>query len=127
MTSRIAAAAVALASGFAAAQQPPAPAQPAAAAPQPPAPAFAVPYLDRLAVRALAANCAACHGPDGRPAPDSVVPGLAGMTQGEMARKLEAIRSGTQPTTVMQQLVKGYTPAELQAIAQYYAQLGAKP
>jgi sulfide dehydrogenase cytochrome subunit len=114
MKSRIAAAAWVLASGLAAAEEPP-------------APAFAIPYLSREAVRALAANCAACHGPDGRPAPGSDLPPLAGKTQGEMLRQVDAFRRGERPSTVMQQLLRGYTQPELQAMAQYFAQLNRTP
>ena len=52
----------------------------ASAQAQPPRPAD-------LDVRALAANCAACHGTDGRAAPGSTVPGLAGLPRDRSPRR----------------------------------------
>src|SRR5258706_2046775 len=61
--------------------------QPAPATPPPPAaqpPAFAPPNLTPAGVKAMAANCAACHGTHGKPA-SAAVPALAGRPAAEIA------------------------------------------
>lgn len=67
-------------------------------------------------VRALAAGCASCH----RPA-QHVPPALAGQSQDVLAAKLRGFRDGTRDGTVMPQIAKGYSPAELEALARYFA------
>ena len=69
-----------------------------------------------LDVRALAAGCASCHAPDGRQ-----LPPLAGQPRGPLASRLRAFRDGTRPGTVMPRIAHGYTIAELDALAAYYA------
>ncbi|HVE54528.1 MAG TPA: c-type cytochrome [Ramlibacter sp.] len=76
---------------------------------------------DALYVRSLAANCSNCHGTNGRAVPASAVPGLAGMPRDYMLRQLQAFRDGTRPATVMHQITKGFTPAQLEQIAGYFA------
>ena len=66
--------------------------------------------------RALAAGCASCHQPGER-----VPPPLAGQSRDELMAKLLAFRGGTRSGTVMPQLAHGYTPAQLDAVAQYLA------
>jgi cytochrome c553 len=74
-----------------------------------------------LAQRALAATCANCHGTDGRALPDSVVPGLAGQSAPYLADALKAYKRGERPATVMHQIAKGYSDAQLDALATYFA------
>jgi cytochrome subunit of sulfide dehydrogenase len=76
---------------------------------------------DLLYTRSLAANCSNCHGTDGRTVATSNVPGLAGMPRDYMLRQLQAFRDGTRPATVMHQITKGFTPAQLEQIAAYFA------
>ncbi|HYG67802.1 MAG TPA: c-type cytochrome [Anaeromyxobacteraceae bacterium] len=97
------------AASIASAQEPPAP------------PAFAPPNLSEKGVRAMAANCASCHGTDGRSARGSTVAGLAGRSSAELVRTLEQFRSGERPATIMHQLVKGYGDAEIAAIADWFS------
>jgi cytochrome c553 len=98
--------------GLASAQQP---AAPAAAPP----PSFAAPDLTEKGVRALAANCAMCHGTGGRPAPGSSVPGLAG--RHDIADAMRMFKDGKREATIMQQIAKGYGDAEIAALAAYFA------
>ena len=74
-----------------------------------------------LNTRALAATCANCHGTDGRAVPNANVPGLAGMPALYMVEQLKAFKAGTRPATVMHQLAKGYSDAQIEAIAAYFA------
>ena len=74
-----------------------------------------------LYARSVAASCAQCHGTDGRPAAGSSLPALAGMERGALAAQLKAFKAGTRPATVMHQLSKGYSDAQIDMIASYFA------
>jgi cytochrome c553 len=67
----------------------------------------------------LAASCAMCHGTAGRSAGGNEP--LAGMPKDELVRKFSDFRSGARPATVMHQIAKGYTDAQLQLIAEYFS------
>jgi cytochrome c553 len=107
---RILAALVAVVAGGASAQQ---------AAPPPPA--FASPNLSESGARALAANCAACHGTAGRTAPGSPLTPLAGRSKDEIAQAMGQFKAGQRPATLMHQIAKGYSDAEIAAIAEYFS------
>lgn len=74
-----------------------------------------------LYTRALAASCAQCHGTDGHAVPRAGIPALAGMPRDDMLTKLRAIQAGTVPATVMTQLARGYSDAQLQQLADFFA------
>lgn len=93
---------------------------PAAAVAPPPIP-FAPSNLTPLGVRALAANCAACHGTNGKSAAGSVVPGLAGRDAEYFITQMANFKNGTRQATLMHQISKGYTDAEIKAMADYFA------
>lgn len=105
------------------AQVPDAAPAPTASAPAaaPPSPAEA-PALRRIGLRALAATCAGCHGTDGRPADDAMPP-LAGRPQAFIAARLRAFQGGQTPATVMHQISRGYTAAQVDALAAYFSGL----
>ena len=93
-----------------------------ASAQQPPAPpAFAAPNLTPAGVRAMAANCAPCHGTEGRPVAGSALAPLAGRAQQDIVEKMKEFREGRREATVMHQIAKGYTDVETAAIAAYFA------
>ena len=91
---------------------------PLAALAQEAAPAFAPPNLSHEGVRALAATCAPCHGPPGRATGVSEVPSLAG--RADVARRLRALR-GAGPQTLMGQLSRGLSDAEIDALGRHFA------
>jgi cytochrome c553 len=74
---------------------------------------------DPSVARLVAATCANCHGTDGRSRGD--IPGLAGRDKGELVRLVRDFRDGRRRSTVMQQLAKGYSDAEIEAAAAYFA------
>ena len=76
---------------------------------------------DALYIKSLAATCANCHGTDGRAVNGSAVPAIAGMPRDYIATQLKAFKSGTRPATVMHQLAKGYSDAQIEQIATYFA------
>jgi cytochrome c553 len=49
------------------------------------------------------------------------IPPIAGRDAAEIVTAMEAFRAGTRPATLMNRLVKGFTPEEVQAIAAYWA------
>ena len=100
---------------FEAIAQPPA-APPATAAPIP----FAAANLTPLGVRAMAANCAACHGTNGNSAGGAVV-GLAGGNKDYFVAQMKAFKEGKREATIMHQISKGYSDAEIAALADFFA------
>ena len=76
---------------------------------------------DALYVRSLAATCANCHGTLGRAQPGSSVVSLAGLPQAAIVEQMQAFRAGTRSATIMHQLAKGYTDAQIAQIAGYFA------
>ena len=74
---------------------------------------------ERNAGRDIAANCANCHGTDGRSV--GGMPSLAGRDKAEIVLYVMEFRDGKRPSTVMQQLAKGYTDAQIEAAAAYFA------
>jgi len=74
---------------------------------------------DPLQVRSWAAGCANCHGTIGRAEPGMVA--LAGASKDEIIQKMQDFKAGRLPATVMHQLSKGYSDAQIVAIASYYA------
>jgi cytochrome c553 len=90
-------------------------------APAPPPPSFAPPNLTPEGARSMAAACSACHGTNGRPAPGSTVPKLAGRAQSELVDIMSQFREGKRPATLMHQISKGYSAEETAAIAAYFS------
>ena len=79
------------------------------------APAFAAD-----APPAGALSCTNCHGPKG--ASPGPMPTIAHMEAAKMAARLREFRNGAE-ATVMNRIAKGYTDAEIDALAAYYSRL----
>lgn len=88
----------------------------------PPAIAFATSNLTPNGVRSLAATCAACHGTDGKSV-GGAIPGLAGTNKEYFVNQMKAFREGKREATIMHQLSKGYSDAEVAALGDYFAAL----
>ena len=71
--------------------------------------------------RNLAAPCAICHGTQGTPAPGSPLIPLAGLPREHIATQMRAFRDGTRPASVMHQIAKGYSDAQIDAIAGWFS------
>lgn len=69
--------------------------------------------------RNLAATCATCHNTTGKALTGQ--PAIAGQSKEFMMRMLKEFKGGRRPATVMHQLAKGYTDAQLESIAEYFA------
>jgi cytochrome c553 len=72
--------------------------------------------------RVWAASCAACHGTNGAGGPArGAIPVIAGQDQAVLLQKLLAYKKGELQATVMHQHAKGYSDAELERLATYFA------
>jgi cytochrome subunit of sulfide dehydrogenase len=87
--------------------------------PASPPPSFATPNLTGNGVRSMAANCAPCHGTNGKPAPGSSGAALAGRK--DIAGLMKAFQEGMREATVMQQIARGYGDAEIAALADHFS------
>lgn len=76
---------------------------------------------EALYVRSLAATCANCHGTNGRATEGSSIVSLAGMPKDYMIAQFAAFKSGARPATIMHQLSKGFSDAQVEQIAGYFA------
>ena len=81
---------------------------------------------DPNAARALAATCFTCHGTDGRSV-GGVPPGIAGQNKEVLLQQLRDFRDGKRPATIMHQHAKGYTDAQFELIAGYFANVKPAP
>jgi len=78
-----------------------------------------------LSVAALAADappgatsCSGCHSPTATDT--STPPRLVGRDPEKMVAALQEFRGGQRKGTIMDRIVKGFTPEEIQAIAAWY-------
>ncbi|PKU22457.1 cytochrome C [Telmatospirillum siberiense] len=67
-----------------------------------------------------ASACSGCHATD--PSVATPAPRLVGRKPDEIVAALAAFRSGQRPATVMDRIAKGFTDAEIRAIAEWYGE-----
>lgn len=79
---------------------------------------------DSQSGRGLAAACFTCHGTDGRSV-GGQPPGLAGQNKDYLVQTMKDFRDGKRPATIMHQISKGYTDAQIELMGSYFA--GVKP
>lgn len=75
---------------------------------------------DPNAARNLAATCFTCHGTDGISV-GGVPPSLAGQNKNYLLQQMKDFKAGKRPATIMHQQAKGYSDAQLEQIAAYFA------
>ncbi|CAG0979267.1 cytochrome subunit of sulfide dehydrogenase [Burkholderiales bacterium] len=80
---------------------------------------------DAALARNLAATCANCHGTNGMTQGTDVEP-LAGKPKDELVRKVQEFKQGKKPGTIMPQLAKGLTDAQIELMAGWFAAQPAK-
>ena len=78
-------------------------------------------FAQDAGARNLAAACAICHGTQGKPAPNAPLIPLAGLPRDHIATQMRAFRDGQRPATVMHQIAKGYSDAQIDAMAAWFA------
>ena len=71
--------------------------------------------------RFMAANCSYCHGTDGKT--QGYIPGIAGLDVAYFVEQMKNFRTGERPGTVMKKHAAGYTDAEYEAMAKYFANI----
>ena len=72
------------------------------------------------AARNMASACAICHGTGGHAVTKDVTT-LTGIPADHLAKQMRDFRDGKRPATVMHQIAKGYSDAQIDAIATWYA------
>jgi cytochrome subunit of sulfide dehydrogenase len=65
-----------------------------------------------------ATSCSGCHSPTATDT--STPPRLVGRDPAKMVAALQEFRTGQRKGTIMDRIVKGFTPEEIQAIATWY-------
>jgi cytochrome subunit of sulfide dehydrogenase len=65
-----------------------------------------------------ATSCSGCHSPTATDT--STPPRLIGRDPAKMVAALQEFRTGQRKGTIMDRIVKGFTPEEIQAIAAWY-------
>ena len=78
---------------------------------------------EALYVKSLAATCANCHGTNGKATEGSSVVTIAGLDKAYFIAQMTAFKTGTRPATIMHQLSKGYSDAQIETLATYFAAL----
>jgi sulfide dehydrogenase cytochrome subunit len=68
-----------------------------------------------------AEGCLGCHGPNGTGA--GAVPALAGRDAAEIRAAMAAFRANERPATIMGRVARGYTEAEIAALADHFGRL----
>ena len=87
----------------------------------PPAPSFAAPNLSPKGVQSMASACAMCHGTNGKTVANSPVAALAGRSRDEIVQAMAQFKAGSKPATIMHQVARGYSDAEVAALADYFS------
>jgi cytochrome subunit of sulfide dehydrogenase len=67
-----------------------------------------------------AVSCTGCHAANA--GVDTPVPRLAGRNAADTVAQMQAFKTGQQRSTVMDRIAKGFSDAEIQAIAAWYAE-----
>lgn len=68
-----------------------------------------------------AEGCLGCHGPQGRGAMG--VPAIAARDKAELSAMLLAFRANERPGTIMGRIARGYTDAEIAAVADHFSRI----
>ncbi|MDP7548095.1 MAG: c-type cytochrome [Alphaproteobacteria bacterium] len=68
----------------------------------------------------MANTCHSCHGTDGRSV--GAMPSIAGKSADYIVDTLKKFRDGKKPSTVMARIAKGFSDAEIVALAKHFAQ-----
>lgn len=76
-------------------------------------------------IKALSAQCAACHGAKGI-ANASQWPNLAGQKAGYLESQIKAFRDGSRKEATMQPFVKSLNDEQIKLLAEYYSKQPAK-
>ncbi len=79
--------------------------------------------LPNTDARYLSAACANCHGTDGKAAGGGF--NLAGLPKDYIVEQMAAFKSGKRQATIMHQISKGYSDAQIAQMAEYFSKIPA--
>jgi cytochrome subunit of sulfide dehydrogenase len=79
----------------------------------------AAPALAGPSGEAMAASCAACHGPNGSSF-GPMTPTIASLSTDYFVMSMKDYRDGKRPATVMDRIAKGYSDADIAEMAAYF-------
>ncbi|WP_198372381.1 c-type cytochrome, partial [Roseomonas rosulenta] len=68
-----------------------------------------------------AEGCLGCHGPEGRGVPGAAA--IAGRDRAELVAIMLAFRADERPGTIMGRVARGYTEAEIAAVAEHFSRI----
>lgn len=68
--------------------------------------------------RALASTCVQCHSNVQHHSNQPKIPSLIGYDKTMLIEQMQAFKNGTRPATIMHQIAKGYSDAEIERIAE---------
>lgn len=91
---------------------------------------YAIPVAPAIAEenitgRTIGSACLGCHGAAGA-LETSIPPIIIGVPEGFIVSALHSFRDGSRKSTIMGRIAKGYTDAEIVAVARYFAGLGGQ-
>ena len=66
-----------------------------------------------------AVQCSGCHAAS--PKVDTTIPRLIGHSAADIVSQMQAFKTGQKQSTIMDRLAKGFSDAEIRAIAEWYA------
>lgn len=69
----------------------------------------------------LGSTCMSCHGPGGKS--QGAIPSLAGLDKDYFVKSMKDFKAGTRAASIMKRHANGYTDAEVEAMAAYFASL----
>jgi cytochrome c553 len=72
-----------------------------------------------LNVQGLADACTSCHGLEGHS--QGFIPTIGGLGKSTLLTQLTAFRDRKSSATIMSRIARGYTDAELEALAEYFS------
>lgn len=70
----------------------------------------------------LGDTCASCHGTHGKSI-DEYMPSLAGIDRKQLIQAMHDYRGDRRASVVMNRIAKGYSDAEIEAIADYFSRI----
>lgn len=71
-----------------------------------------------------AQSCGGCHGTEGRLEIDRTFMPLAGMPAEQFVKAMLDFRDNKRPSTLMKSIATGFSEAEIQAMGEYYQNVG---
>ena len=71
--------------------------------------------------KSIASTCMSCHGPGGKS--QGAIPSIAGLEKDYFVKAMKDFKSGALASSIMKRHASGYTDAEFEAMAAYFAGL----